>query len=217
MDPPGSEILMPVPAAARLVEFSLVPNGDRSRRGLQTFTRSTPAAEIPVDREAERIAAAFLRGRNEGLDTARAEYQSKFSAAEVSFEERLAAQRSLWAGDQGAVFAERIDHAFEALRTDVGDSVAAILAPFAEEALRARIVEELLRTLEKTLKGGRPASLKMSGPEDILESIRRTLGDSAAAIEFEVTDDIDVRVVADRTVIETQLGAWLQRIRGRSE
>jgi hypothetical protein len=209
---------MPLPAAARLVEFSTTLSSEQPRRGIQTFTRSVPpAVEVVVDREAERVAAAFLRGRNEGLDTARSEYQSKLAQAEASFEERLAAQRSLWAGDQGAALSERIDLAFEALGTDVGDAVAAILAPFVEETLRARIVEELLRTLEKTLKGGRPASLKMSGPEDILESIRRTLGDSAAAIEFEATDDIDVRVVADRTVIETQLEAWLRRISGRNE
>jgi hypothetical protein len=80
-----------------------------------------------------------------------------------------------------------------------------------------RIVEELLRSLEKVLKGGRPATLKISGPDDLLLSIRQTLGESSAAIEFEATDDVDVRVVADHTVIETQLEAWLQRISGRGE
>ncbi len=210
---------MPVPAAARLVEFSrAAPLAERPLGVIQTFSRPVkPPVEAPVDREAERVAAAFLRGRNEGLDTARAEYQAKLSEAEAAFEERLAAQRSLWAGDEGAALGERIGLAFEALNFQVGDAVAAILSPFLDGALRARMVEELLRTLEKTLRGGRPASLKITGPEDLLAAVRTALGDSAAAIDFEATGDIDVRVVADSTVIETQLGAWLRQISGRSE
>jgi hypothetical protein len=206
---------MPGPAAARLVEFKVVPVAE-PRSGIQTFPRPIASPSTPIDREAERVAEAFLRGRNEGLEAARLEYASKLEEAERSFEERLAAQRSLWAAEQGAGLAERIDGAFEALSTDVADAVTAILTPFVEQALRTRIVEELLRTLEKVLKGGRPASLKISGPGDILDSIRRTLGESASAIEFDATSDLDVRVVADRTVIETQLEAWLQRISGRS-
>jgi hypothetical protein len=206
---------MPVPAAARLIEFSLAPPPE-PRVGIQTFPRPKPPAEVAAEREAERVSEAFLRGRNEGLETARTEYRTKLAEAEAAFEQRLVMQRSVWAAEQGAGLGDRIDQAFDALSTDVGDAVSTILAPFLETALRARIVEELLRTLEKVLKGGRPSSLKISGPEDLLDQIRRTLGDSAIAIEFEANDAVDVRVVADRTVIETQLEAWLQRISGRS-
>jgi hypothetical protein len=216
MDSSRSAILMPLPAAARLVEFTL-PAADQPRPGVVVFASPKTQAEVLVDDHAEHVAEAFLRGRNEGLDTARAEFKSKLEEAEAAVEERLVATRSLWASEQGAGLAERIDRGFETLNNDVGDAVAAILAPFVEATLRARIVEELLRTLEKVLKGGRPTTLKISGPEDLLESIRQSLGGSSAAIEFEATNAVDVRVVADRTVIETQLEAWLQRISGRSE
>ena len=206
---------MPLPAASRLVEFSLVPRVDQPLPGAVVFARPKAPPQAQVDDNVERVAEAFLRGRNEGLDTARAELEMKLVEAETSFEERLVAQRSLWVSEQGAGLAERIDRAFETLSTDVGDAVAAILAPFVEEALRARIVEELLRTLEKVLKGGRPTTLKISGPADLLNSIRQALGESSAAVEFETTNDVDVRVVADRTMIETQLEAWLQRISGQ--
>ena len=146
----------------------------------------------------------------------RAELAAKAEAADRAFEERLAAERSRWAAEQGDALAAKLDAGLEQLGSEVGDAVAGILAPFVEQALRQRIVEELLRTLEKVLKGGRPATLKISGPDDLLDCIRQALGGSAAAIEFEATDAVDVRVVADRTVIETQLEAWLQRISGRS-
>jgi flagellar biosynthesis/type III secretory pathway protein FliH len=207
---------MPVPAAARLIEFRTVPKPE-TRTGLQTFTRPVPTAlpPVPVDREAERLAEAFARGRNEGLEAARADHQRKLAEAEAQFEERLAAQRALWVVDQGGALGERIASGFEALNAEIGDAVGAILAPFVEQALRTRVVEELLRALEKVLKGGRPASLKISGPEDLLASIRQALGESASAVEFDATDSIDVRVVADRTVIETQLDAWIKRLSGQ--
>ena len=44
---------MPVPAAARLVEFVVVPGAEQPRSGAVLFTRPAPPAEKAVDREAE--------------------------------------------------------------------------------------------------------------------------------------------------------------------
>jgi hypothetical protein len=215
MDPSGSEKLMPLPAAARLVEFKVVASSASPRAGGQTVAFAKPAEDS--QEKPEPVATAFLRGRYQGLDDARAEFEARLKAAEASFEERLASERALWVAAQGAVLADKVATAVDALSTDIGDSVAAILTPFLEEKLRLRIVEELLRSLEKVLKGGRPAVLKISGPDDLLQFIRETLGASSSAIEFEVTDAVDVRVVADHTVIETQLEAWIKRISGEGE
>jgi hypothetical protein len=203
---------MPQPAATRLVEFKIVPNAIPPRVGGRAGIFSKPVEDS--DEKPEPVATAFLRGRYQGLDDARAEFEAKLKAAEESFEERLAAERASWAAEQGALLADKITTAVDSLSNDIGDSVAAILAPFLEEKLRVRIVEELLRSLEKVLKGGRPATLKISGPDDLIQVIRQTLGASSSAIEFEVTDAVDVQVVADHTIIETQLEAWLQRISG---
>jgi hypothetical protein len=204
---------MPLPAAARLIEFKLVPGAGHGR-GAQSLALAKP--EVEEDKP-EPIATAFLRGRYQGLDDARAEFEEKLKAAEEAFEERLTAERAAWVTEQGAELAAKIATAVDTLSNDIGDSVAAILSPFVEEKLRVRIVEELLRSLEKVLKGGRPATLKISGPDDLLQVIRQTLGASSSAIDFEATDAIDVRVVADHTIIETQLEAWLQRISGQGE
>ena len=206
---------MPLPAAARLIEFKLVP-GSGQARGAQSLALAKPDVDESGDRP-EPIATAFLRGRYQGLDDARAEFEAKLKAAEEAFEERLVAERAAWVAEQGAELAAKITTAVDMLSDDIGDSVAAILSPFLEEKLRVRIVEELLRSLEKVLKGGRPATLKISGPDDLLQIIRQTLGASSSAIDFEATGEVDVRVVADHTIIETQLEAWLQRIGGEGE
>jgi hypothetical protein len=216
MDPSGSADLMPLPAAARLIEFKLVPSASQARGNGQALALAKPGNDESADRP-EPVATAFLRGRYQGLDDARTEFEAKLKAAEESFEERLAAERAAWVTEQGVQLAEKITAAVDTLTNDIGDSVAAILAPFLEEKLRVRIVEELLRSLEKVLKGGRPATLKISGPDDLLQLLRQTLGASSSAIEFEATDAVDVRVVADHTIIETQLEAWLQRISGQGE
>ena len=206
---------MPQPAAARLIEFKVVSNGVPSRTGGPAIAFSKAVED--TDEKPEPVATAFLRGRYQGLDDARAEFEAKLKAAEEAFEERLAAERAAWVVGQGALLADKITTAVDSLSNDIGDSVAAILAPFLEEKLRVRIVEELLRSLEKVLKGRRPTTLKISGPDDLLQIIRQTLGASSSAFDFEVTDAVDVQVVADHTIIETQLEAWLQRISGPGE
>ena len=204
---------MPLPAAAKLIEFTRAPVADKAKLTAVRPALHTGAA--PVE-DPEPVALAFLRGRYQGLDDGRVEFEARLKAAEAAFEERLAAERAKWVAEQGAVLGERIAQAFTTLGDELGDSVGAILTPFLDEKLRQKVVEELLRALEKVLKGGRPSVLKMSGPHDLLETIRQALGASSAAIEFETTTDVDVRVVADKTVIETQLEAWLQKISGRA-
>lgn len=199
---------MPIPAATRLVDFSPL-SGSLPLSASRLFV----SARRKEDEQAARLEEEFQRGRTEGLEVARAETEARIRAAEEAFEQRLAAARAQWADEEGIRFAARLETAMAELDQRVQGSVAAILEPLVEEKLRGRMVEELLRALERVLRGGRPASLSISGPRDILTIIQKTLGDCAAAIQFESTDTVDVRVVADQTVIETQLAEWLRRMR----
>ncbi len=202
---------MPIPATALLVEFPIPVAGGTAARPPRGMRPSDPAVD-----PAEREKAAFERGRADGLAAGKEELAAKLEQASAEFEVRLAEERNAWASEEGAHLAENIRSAFAALESGIREAVAGILGPFVEESVRTRSVEELAQALSPLLSGGEQTNFQVRGPEDLLKALREKLGPAAAALTFEVSEDVDVRVVADRTLIETQLQSWLSRISGRS-
>ncbi len=198
---------MPLPAAALLVDFSIA-----------AAARAAPAhVGEPSEEAAETIDAAYARGCEEGAAAAHAENEAALTEAHAASEARLAEMRAQWAAEEGARLAEEMRTAIAALGDSIRSAVGEVLGPFLEEAVRRRSVETLAQSLCDLLSSGEHETFSVSGPKDLLESLRLTLGDSAAAMTFEANEEIDVRVVADRTVIETQLGTWLPRLGENNE
>jgi flagellar biosynthesis/type III secretory pathway protein FliH len=203
---------MPLPAAAHLIEFPLTP-----KAGCE---RMAASAQTPFDQEIETgsvdaIADAFARGREEGLAAGRAEYAARLDEERAAAEARLAEERAAWSSLEGARLGDAIAAAFQSLEASVGDAVAAILSPVLKEGRRRRAVDELAENLKRLMASGQRI-LRVSGPEDLLEELRARLGADMSAVAFEAAEDIDMRVVAEQTTIETQLKAWMPRIDGRA-
>ena len=174
----GARILMPRSRRSPPRRVHGCPGRRAAAPGRGRLRASQTAAERPVDREAEHVAEAFLRGSNEGLDTARAELAAKLEAAEASVRGTARGGARRWAAEQGAALAERDRSGARAARHRRSATRSPRSSHHSSRRRCAqRIVEELLRTLEKVLKGGRPATLKISGPDDLLDSIRQALGE----------------------------------------
>ncbi len=57
-------------------------------------------------------------------------------------------------------------------------------------------------------------AFKVTGPSELLELVRTQLEASRrAGIMYETSETLEVRVLADQTVIETQLSAWSERLK----
>ena len=55
---------------------------------------------------------------------------------------------------------------------------------------------------------------RISGPSNLLDLVRAQLDtERRMAIEYQVTDTLEIRVVADQTVIETQMSVWAERLK----
>lgn len=197
---------MPRPAASFLTEFTV---GGAPTAPQAAAADPASAAEQPTGENEE---AAFARGREEGLAAAEADYRQKLEEERTAAAERLAAERASWAEQESTRLAGMIASAFDALQKDIADIVGAILEPFVEEALRTKSVDELAQALKPLLATGQHTLFRVAGPDDLLEALKQKLGDSATSFTFEVTDAVDLRVVVDRTVIETQLGGWLPQL-----
>lgn len=193
-----------------LTEFQLDPADDERapRVGRPVPARAT---EPLVDMD-ELIRAAEERIRRQMQESHRQELEAVTSLERKRAEENLAAERRRWSESEAERLAEQFSTAFQDLEKSVASSVARILVPFLTEAWKEQVLAELETTLRALLTDKQHAHLRVSGPEDILATLSSRLEGYGSAIEFAVNSEPDVKVLANDTIIETQLNAWASRL-----
>ena len=87
-----------------------------------------------------------------------------------------------------------------------------MLAGFLHGAVRERALADLSETVGGLLIGGGAARVKVAGPAALLERLKSIATPGAAPIEFTEHDAAEVTVAIDETVVETNIGAWMERI-----
>ncbi|TGE00659.1 hypothetical protein [Methylobacterium nonmethylotrophicum] len=172
-----------------------------------------PAArrETPEERAAL-IAAAEERGRQQGLAAAREEAEAARLRAAEEAEHRLAEARRHWSEAEAEALADGFSAALRALDAALSERIARLLVPILTDALRRQAVAELSGALTRLLAEPQAATIRVSGPEDLLAALAARLGPLAAAVSFAPAETPEVQVSADQTVIDTRLGAWTRLI-----
>ncbi|MFG1421515.1 hypothetical protein [Roseixanthobacter liquoris] len=150
-------------------------------------------------------ASAALAAANEAAAQARLQDRAEFDA-------RLVEARAGWARDEGEVLARHISEAVGVLERNIGDTVAHVLTPFLAGEIRAKAVTDLCALVRARLGGASGAAVRISAPPDLLEAMRAGLGERPG-LAFEHDEGAEIRVVADDTLMETQLAAWSERLR----
>lgn len=190
-------------------------------------------AEPPVsaaDSTARLIEEAYERGKREGVASVQTEYDIKLVEQRTRHVMKLAADRHRSAAENAKGMAEQLIAAVKDMEAEICRCVAGVLAPFLADAVRRQAIEDLAATLSLMVKERHPASLKVEGPWDLLEALKGALADFPLPIEYAAIpalaydargnhdegnlDAIEVRVRLDERVIETQIGPWLERLRG---
>ena len=95
-----------------------------------------------------------------------------------------------------------------ALEAQIADAAARVLAPFLDAQLCRQAVAGLRAELEVLLAKDAGLSVSISGPEDLLEALRKDLAGKAGAVTYVAGNGCDVRISADQTLLETRLAAW---------
>ena len=99
-----------------------------------------------------------------------------------------------------------------ALEANLASAMTRVLTPFLANAARRGAIEDLTRALESLLADGEHRTLRITGPEDLLAAIEARLPSAAPSIVFVPGGSPEVTVVADRTIVTTQIGAWMDRL-----
>lgn len=190
-------------------------------------------SEPPVsaaESAARSIDEAYERGRRDGAAAAQAEFDVKLVEQRTRHVMKLASDRHRSVAENAKAMADRLVDAVTEMEEGICRSVAGVLVPFVADAVRRQAMEDLAVTLSRMVKEHRPASLTMEGPGDLLGALKGMLADFPVPIEYldasvfaydardqdnhGNVDAIEVRVQLDERVIETQIGPWLERLRG---
>ena len=100
------------------------------------------------------------------------------------------------------------------LETNIASSVARILQPFLIDAVRDKAVAALVEQIAALTCSSPVPMFKIAGPSDLLDLVRAQLDKAhRTGIEYQVADSFEIRVVADQTVIETQISVWTARLK----
>jgi hypothetical protein len=201
------------PVAQYLDEFGSEPLvagwGEASQDAADAERPDEPAVLDP----SALLLAAREEGFGEGRAAANAEYETQIARERLAFEARLAAERQRWAGQEGETLSGAIIAGFVEVESNIAACVERILRPFVADAMRRRMVELLAKHINMLLGGSEQPIVAIHGPEDLLVKLREKLDADAFAITFSPDSSIDVQIIAGQTMIESRIGAWLERIK----
>jgi hypothetical protein len=153
---------------------------------------------------------AYRRGHAAGV----AEGDARVAEERVRSAIRLGEERAKWSDQQAVAIVSGFETACREIESNIASSVARILLPFLADAVRDKAIESLVEQIA-ALTGNSPVPVfKVTGPRELLDLVRTQLEASRrTGIEYEAAETPEVRVVADQTVIETQISVWSERLK----
>src|SRR5262249_12515651 len=127
---------------------------------------------------------------------------------------RLGEERAKWSDQQAIAIVNGFKTACRELENDVATSVARVLQPFLVDAVRDKAIADLVERISALTSNSAMPAFRITGPSELLELVKaRFDSKEGTGIEYQAADVAEVRVVADRTVIETQISVWIERLK----
>ena len=208
---------MPGAIANLLEDFSPASSGGTVGIGILRAVKVTAEPEPnpgppPVDRQAELLKAVEARVRAEEREAAQRRLEEAVAAEKARYEDELASQRVIWVEQHAVQLSTQIVEGLGRIEAILSDRVANILKPFVSDAFRQQSNAEFKEALATLLTGDDAGSMRIEGPEDLVQSLKENLGPHGGAIEFLPGDHVEVSVTIRDTTMQTQLRTWSDRL-----
>ncbi|RTE94369.1 hypothetical protein [Bradyrhizobium sp. LVM 105] len=153
---------------------------------------------------------AYRRGHAAGV----AEGDARLAEERVRSAIRLGEERAKWSDQQAVAIVSGFEAACREIETNIASSVARILLPFLADAVRDKAIGSLVEQIAVLTGNSSAPAFKVTGPSELLDLVKTQLeGSRRIGIEYEAAEALEVRVVADQTVIETQISVWNERLK----
>jgi hypothetical protein len=203
-------MVMAKPIASYLARFDVDEGVASSSFMIMPEPTIDPAEIIAAERE-----AAHNDGYEAGLAAGQEKADAERQEAEADFDAKLLSERERWAQDEAVRIDAALVAGFDVLTRDISHCAEQVLRPFVDVAMRQKAVVDLTDTLKRL--GEDAPLLRVTGPVDLIDALRKCEALPQKIVDFQSGDQIDVKVVAQPTIIETRIGAWMQRLMGVAE
>lgn len=175
----------------------------------------------PSDRIAERLHEAHARGREAGEAAVRERMQREIDATRVECERQIAFVKSAFAADLSQALVYDLKAGLDELGAVISDDLASVLMPVLVGRLTEDSVKLLACEIKSVIETEKAISIEVSGPDELVERLLAHLAadfesrpdGSGPAVKRVLGTQTELRVVHDRSAIETRLGEWLDVVK----
>ncbi len=164
----------------------------------------------------ERVDEAYARGLDEARQAAETEVADRLEQQKATLELSLAAAREAWVDEAGPRIAAQIADAVGSMEDSIAGAVERVLRPFLAQAARDNAVSRLRDIIRDLIAGNPTINIEVSGPEDLLATVRASLSQSIPNAIYTVNDTTDIQIKAGASVLETRIAAWLESCEGKA-
>jgi hypothetical protein len=210
----NGRVKSPPPPSAKIQDVLTRPKEARREPQPQLQAPPQPQSPPPAPKAdappVNLLDDAYRRGHAAGV----AEGEARVAEERVRSAIRLGEERAKWSDQQAVAIVSGFEAACREIETNIASSVARILLPFLADAVRDKAIGSLVEQIA-ALTGNSPVPVfKVTGPGELLDLVKTQLEAARrTGIAYETAETFEVRVVADQTVIETQITAWSERLK----
>jgi len=192
-----------------------------SRARAAAFARAAepePECEPQPEPDIEtRLAEAYHRGVQEGLDAAKGEAANARLLERAEAQKRSVVERLDFQMNEYAQLAEKISSGLLEIEHRIADVVAGIIRPFVTEAVSRKILDELIENIARLRQGGQPGLMRIRGPERLLNLLKGRLSKVAVDVEYVPEDSAEITVEAQHTNIRSEFASWMNLLASLGE
>lgn len=151
--------------------------------------------------------------RNEIRAELEREFDKQIAKEREAFADRLAAERALWANEEGVRLAEGIQRTLDEHAHGLRDAIGRLLAPFVTHHVLERSLYDFMDFVLAAAADREHPLIHIQGPSDLLEVARQRLSQENIAIRVTQRETVDIAAQIGDTLIETRMEEWMRRLR----
>lgn len=209
------------PAQPPFERLTLVQGQAGMKKGEDRADPAAIAPEEPAVDHAGELQAAVAAAREAALAEGRAAMKAELEAAHAqalrSERERAAsdhaeamkAARAAWVETQSGSLATEFHDRLHRMETAIRSTLTGVLRPLAADARQRQTLAQLVEAIDTLMLDGKAFTIRATGPGDLLSALADKLGPRRDLVTCETDESaVEIRIKADRTVIETRLSSW---------